>query len=187
MGYNGGMERELHRSPEEIIQNLVDRLDITEGINYEFYDRGPWYKQYGNTYDPDGEYEIKSNEESVKGAQEAKKELEELGNNHTELLGQILSSLLNKKLPADETRYVISRTETGFQVVTPYPSDERGWTWVSGSDTKRIIEETILGFGVKAVPYLESVKSKRSKDLISKIKRQEFVKKVKNKFFNLRK
>jgi len=172
------MERKLHQSPEEVIQDLIDKLDITEGIRYEFYERGPWYKQYGNTYDPDGEYEIHLDEETVTGANEAKDSLIAFGNDHPELLGQILSSLLSRELPPDETHYVISRTETGFQVVTPEPETNQEWTWISVPETKTIIEETVLGFGLKAVPYLESMESKKSRNLIAKIKRQEFVKKV---------
>jgi hypothetical protein len=182
MGYNGSMEREPHASPEEIILNLIDRLEISEGINYEFYQRGPWWKQYGNTSDPDGEYEIKLNDGSINLANEAKKALLEFGNKQPEFLGQILTDLLNKKIPSEEPLYVLSRTETGFQMVTPEPSDEHGWTWVSGPESRKMIEDTVLSFGLKAIPHLEAINSKKAHNLTVKIKRQELARKVKRIF-----
>jgi hypothetical protein len=174
-------EGEPQLSREEVILKLVDNIQITEGINYEFYARGLWFKQYGNTSDPDGEYEVRLNKESINTANEAKNSLLELGNKQPELLGQILKSLVNKELPTDESRYLISRTETGFQKVEPQ-AGEAGWTWVSGQETGKIIEDTVLGFGLKAIPYLESMKSKKSKELIAKIKRHEFGQKLRNLF-----
>ena len=175
-------KEELRNSPEGLIQSLISDLEILEGINYEFYNRGPWHKQYGNTMDPDGEYEVHLSQESIDSANKAKQSLWELGDKHPELLGQILAGLLNKQLPPDETRYLISRTETGFQTVTPEPSEEHGWTWVSGPESRKIIEDTVLGFGLKAIPHLESMESKRSRNLIAKIKRQEFRRKIKKIF-----
>ena len=173
---------ELRSGPERTIQELIDGLEIFEGINYEFFERGPWYKQYGNTSDPDGEYEIRLIQGSVDGANEAKKLLWELGNQQPQLLGQILTSLLGKQLPPDEPLYVLSRTETDFQRVTPEPSEEHGWTWVSEPESRRMIESTVLGFGLKAVPYLEAMKSNRSRNLVGRIKRQEFGRKIKRIF-----
>jgi hypothetical protein len=175
------MEREQYNSPEKVIQNLVDGLEIFEEIHAEAIPRGNWFKQYGNTSDADEEYEIKLNAESVKSANEAKNALWELGNKQPELLGQILAGLLNKELPTYESRYVISRTETGIQYVTPEPGD-CGWSWVSGSETKQMIDDTVLGFGLKTVTYLESMVSKRSRNLAARVKRQELARKVKRMF-----
>jgi hypothetical protein len=176
------IEKEPLSGPEEIVQKLVDGLEISEGINYEFYERGSWYKQYGNTSDPDGEYEVRLSQESIDNANKAKQSLWELGDKHPELLGQILTSLLNKQLPPFESHYLISRTETGFQTVTPEPSEEHGWIWVSGPESRKIIEATVLGFGLKAIPHLKSMDSKISRSLIAKIKRQELGRKIKKIF-----
>ena len=175
-------ERAPQNTPEEVIQNLVDDLEIMEGIRYEFYKRGPWYKEYGNTSDPDGEYEIKIDKASVKSAYDAKNELLEFGNRLPEFLGYILESLLSKQLPADETRYVLSKTETGFQIVHPEPSDELGWTWVNVPESKRMVDDTVLGFGEKAIPFLESINTKRSRELVAKIKGRESWNRIKNFF-----
>jgi hypothetical protein len=174
-------EMEPQASLEEAIQTLIDRLEISEGIHYEFYQRGPWFKQYGNTSDPDGEYEVRLNKESIDTASEAKNKLLELGDKQPELLGQIIRSLVNKELPPDETHYLISRTETGFQKVEPQPG-EAGWAWISGTETRKMIQETVLGFGPKAIPHLEKINTKVSKELIAKIKRQEFGQKLRNIF-----
>jgi hypothetical protein len=176
------MEREARDNPEKEIKTLIDRLEIREEINYEFYKRGPWYKQYGNTCDPDGEYEIRLNQGSIDWTRIAQNKIWQLGSGKPELLGQIIKGLLNKQLPPDETHYVISRTETGFQVVTPEPSDEAGMSWISVPETKRMIEETVLGFGIKALPPLETINSKASRDLITKIKRHELVRRIKSIF-----
>jgi hypothetical protein len=174
------MSVESQIGPEHIILYLVEGLEIHEEINYEFYQRGPWYKQYGNDSDPDGEYEIKLNQGSIDRAYENKRLLLELGNGKPELLCQIITELLNKKLPMSGPLYVLSRTETGFQRVTPEPGDEHGWVWISGTKTKEMIENTILGFGPNAIAHLESIDSKRSKNLAAKIKRQEFVRKIRS-------
>jgi hypothetical protein len=176
-----GMEKEPYNNLEEVIQNLVNGLEIFEEIHAESIPRGHWFKQYGNTSDADEEYEIRLNAESVKSANEAKHSLWELGNNQPELLGTLLKSLLSKELPANESRYVISRTETGIQYVTPEPGD-CGWSWISGSETKQMIDDTVLGFGLKIVPYLESMESRRARNLTARIKRQELGKKIKRMF-----
>lgn len=171
-------ERPHEYSPEQIIKELVARLDIRMELNYKFDEQGP-SKQYGNTSDPDGEYEIRYNQGTLDTAGRSKLRLISMGEESPELIKPIISKLLNKTLPDDKPKYVLTRTETRYQMLTPEPSDDSEWSWVSGRDTKKLIDEIVLSFGPKALPYLETLKTDRSRELISKIKRQEFRKKIK--------
>lgn len=162
---------------DQLIKNWVSQLDIWMELNYKFFDVDNC-KQYGNTMDPDGEYEIRFNQGTIDLADMCKQKLIKMGQEIPEKIESIVTSLLDKNIPDDKPKYVLSRTETRFQMLTPEPANDSEWTWISGSDTKKVVDEIILSFGSKALSILKEVNSTRSKELISKIKRQEFRKKV---------
>jgi len=147
-------DQEAVPSPEEQLSMLVEELPVYRTLDWMEYARGPFWKQYGNTSDPDGEWTIVTDEESRRTSREAADNLIQFVSSDSALLPLAIRTMDRKLqgIPRGDP-YEIGHTETGYPFISPEPGAASRWQ--SYFETKKVMTHVIKGLGKQADQYLK--------------------------------